>query len=89
MQSTMPLFEKTLVITDLEFSQITGLSAVAGIGLCAVGGGGIWYGSLAAGASIGGPIGMIAAGGALAVGFGVAAIVEGIKWGKEQSTNRA
>lgn len=89
MQATWPLFEKTLVITDLELSQIAGLSTVAGVGLCAVGGGGLWYGSLAAGASVAGPIGLIAYGGAIAVGFGVAAICEGIRMGKEQTSNRA
>lgn len=36
----------------------------------------------------GGPLTVAAAGGAIAVGCGVAAVVEGVKWGRRQQTDR-
>jgi hypothetical protein len=85
MQSTLPLFDVTLTITDAEFAKVTGLAASAGVSLAALGGGGIWM--LCAGAAAG-PVGLVAFAGCATVALGTAAIVEGVKWGKRQETNR-
>ena len=87
MQSTLPLFNELYVVTDSEFATIATLSGIAGAGVVGLAGGGAWWAMAAAGAA-GGPIGVMAAGGVIAVSFGVAAICEGVKWGNKQNTNR-
>jgi hypothetical protein len=87
MQSTLPLFNELYVVTDAEFATIATLSGVAGAGVATAVGGGIWW-SMAAATATAGPIGTLAVGGVFAVAFGVAAIVEGVKWGIKQDTNR-
>lgn len=87
MQSTLPLFNELYVVTDAEFATIATLSGVAGASVVAAAGGGIWWTMAAAGATTG-PIGVVAVGGVFAFSFGVAAVVEGVKWGNKQDTNR-
>jgi hypothetical protein len=87
MQSTLPLFNELYVVTDAEFATIATLSGVAGAGAVAAAGGGIWW-SLAAAGATAGPIGVATLGGVFALSFGIAAIVEGVKWGNKQDTNR-
>lgn len=86
MQSTLPLFNELYVVTDAEFATIATLSGVAGASVVAAAGGGIWWTMAAAGATTG-PIGVVAVGGVFAFSFGVAAVVEGVKWGNKQDTN--
>jgi len=86
MQSTLPLFGETVTITDGEFAIIAALTGVAGAGALAAAGGSIWL--TVAASSLGGPIAMMAVGGVVAVGCGVSAIVEGIKYNNRQKTNR-
>jgi hypothetical protein len=85
MQSTLPLFDVTLTISDAEFANIAGLSIAGGVGLASLGTGGawLWY----AGASAG-PMGLLFAGGVTAVAAGAVAICESVKWGEKQKTNR-
>jgi hypothetical protein len=85
MQSTLPLFDATLAISDTEFASISGLSIAGGVGLAGLGSGGIWL--WCAGATAG-PVGLLLAGGATAAAFGAAAVFEGIKWGKKQRLER-
>lgn len=85
MQSTLPLFDETLTITDGEFTTIVTLSATAGAGIIAAAGGGVWW--TVGATTLGGPI-VVGVAGAVAVGFGIGAIVEGVKWGNRQKTNR-
>lgn len=88
MQSTLPLFNELYVVTDVEFATIATLSGVAGAGVATAVGGGIWLSVVGAATATAGPIGTLAVGGVFAIAFGVAAIVEGVKWGIRQDTNR-
>ena len=85
MQSTLPIFDATLAISDTEFASIFGLSIAGGVGLAGLGSGGIWL--WCAGATAG-PVGLLLAGGTTAAAFGAAAIFEGVKWGKRQRLER-
>ncbi|KAF2823261.1 hypothetical protein CC86DRAFT_469099 [Ophiobolus disseminans] len=84
MQSTLPLFDQLYTISDAEFSTVASLSLAAGGGVLASAGG-VWWAMAAS--SVGGPVAMIAAGAAVAVGCGVGAIVKGIEWGNKQKLN--
>ena len=86
MQSTLPLYDRTITITDLEFATVMSLSATAGAGIAVVGGGALWYAMAAS--AVAGPVGLMIVGGAVAAGTGIAAIVKGIEWGDAQKTNR-
>lgn len=85
MQSTLPLFDVTLAISDAEFTKVTAWAASAGVSLAALGGGGLWM--LCAGAATG-PVGLTIAGGCATVALGATAVAKGVKWSKRQKTNR-
>lgn len=85
MQSTLPLFDATLAISDVEFAALAGLTIAGGVGLASFGSGGLWL--LYAGASAT-PLGLLFAGGAAAAMFGGAAIRQSMKWGNKQQTDR-
>lgn len=87
MQTTMPLFNVTLAITDAEFKEMAPLVTVAGLGLATAVAAGSWIYFGAAAAL--GPVGLLgAAAGAIAVAFGKNAIAEGAAWKRKQDTNR-
>jgi hypothetical protein len=86
MQSTLPLFDITLNITDKEFATVSTLVAGASVGLLATGGAGLWMWT--AGAATG-PVGLLAVTGISTLALGTAAIREGLKWGERQKNNRS
>jgi hypothetical protein len=85
MQSTLPLFDATLAISDTEFASIVNLSLAGGLGLAGLGSGATWL--WCAGATTG-PVGLMLAGGATAAAFGAKALYDGVKWGKRQKLER-
>jgi hypothetical protein len=86
MQTTMPLFNVTLAITDAEFKEMAPLVTVAGLGLATAVAAGSW---IYFGAAAFGPVGLLgAAASAIAVAFGKNAIAEGAAWKRKQDTNR-
>lgn len=86
MQSTLPLFDVTLTISDAEFTSITALAAAAGVSGIATVSAAVWTLCSAAGAL--GPVGLLGGAAVATVAFSAAAIVEGVKWGDRQKTNR-
>jgi len=85
MQSTLPLFDATLAISDKEFASILNLSIAGGVGLAGLGSGATWL--WCAGATTG-PVGLMIAGGATVAAFGAKALYDGVKWSKKQSLER-
>ena len=86
MQSTLPLFDVTLTISDDEFTSITALAAAAGVSGIATVSAAVW--TLCSAAGVLGPVGLLGGAAVATVAFSAAAIVEGVKWGDRQKTNR-
>ena len=87
MQTTMPLFQTTLAITDAEFKDIVPSLAAAGVGLATAftAGGLVYFGA----AALLGPVGIFgAAAGVITAAFGTKAARGGAAWNKKKQTNR-